>query len=113
MRVTKREGALGVRAIAGTHAVLMALDCAESKLPGLMGFAVKRQLGDVPGQDWLKALKVFKSLEPAPKRGAEYSTFEHPVQSFLWSDFTVQPDTPYTYTVTAMYGKPGALTQGD
>ena len=113
MRVTKREGALSVRAIAGTHGVLMALDCVESKLAGLMGFAIKRQIGDVPGQDWLKGLKVFKSLDAAPKRGAEYSTFENPIQSFLWSDYTAQPDTQYTYTVAAMYGRPGALTQGD
>ena len=113
MRVTKREGALSVRAVAGTHGVLIALDCAESKVAGLMGFALKRQIGDVPGQDWLKGLKVFKSLDPAPKRGAEYSTFENPIQSFLWSDYTAQPDTSYTYTVAAMYGRPGALTQGD
>jgi len=113
MRVTKREGALSVRAIAGTHGVLIALDCAESKIAGLMGFALKRQIGDVPGQDWLKGLKVFKSLDPAPKRGAEYSTFENPIQTFLWSDYSAHPDTAYTYTVAAMYGRPGALTQGD
>jgi phosphatidylserine/phosphatidylglycerophosphate/cardiolipin synthase-like enzyme len=113
MRVTKREGTLSVRAVAGTHVVLMALDCAESKLAGFMGFAFRRQIGDVPGQDWLKGLKVFKSLDPAPKRGAEYSTFDNPIQSFLWSDYTAQPDTQYIYTVTAMYGRPGALTSGD
>ena len=42
MRVTKANDHLRVKAIAGTHVVLMALDMDEAARPGLRGFAIKR-----------------------------------------------------------------------
>lgn len=38
-----------------------------------------------------------------------FSTEDHPIQSFLWSDYTPVPGTDYTYTIAPMYGEPGAL----
>ena len=93
--------------------ILVALDCAPDKTGDLMGFAFKRQVVGGPPTDWLKGLKVFKKQEPDPKPNMQYSTFENPIQSFLWSDFTAQPDTEYEFTIAAMYGQPGSLQPQD
>ena len=63
--------------------------------------------------DWLKGLKVFKTLQPDPKPNVQNSTFEDPIQSLLWSDYIADPGTTYKFTIAAMYGQPGALRQGD
>ncbi len=39
-------------------------------------------------------------------KGQKYPTHLHPVQGFLWKDFTAEPDTEYTYFVTAFKGTP-------
>jgi phosphatidylserine/phosphatidylglycerophosphate/cardiolipin synthase-like enzyme len=119
MRVIKTEGAFRAKAISGTHTVLIALDCADQQRTGLMGFAFKREVvGAGDGGKWLRSLKVFKSLVPDPKNArdpqdptkpARFSTWDHPIQSFLWSDYTAEPDTAYRFTVVPMYGEPGAL----
>ena len=97
------SGPLSVRAIAGTKVVLMAFDVAEAQRTGLHGFAVKRGKKGQPAQ-WLKGLKYFQALVPNPKQGDLYSTDQHPIQGFVWSDYIADPGTTYTFTVVAMYG---------
>jgi hypothetical protein len=113
MRATEQQGSLRAHAIAGTRVVMVALDVADANRHGLMGFAFRRQKLGSPQQDWLKSLKVFRKNEPNPKPETLYSTFENPIQSFLWSDFTADPDSQYEVTIAAMYDEPGALRQGD
>jgi phosphatidylserine/phosphatidylglycerophosphate/cardiolipin synthase-like enzyme len=93
------------RAIAGTRAIIIALDCEEEARAGLLGFAFRRTVG---GQSvWLLSHKVFKSVEPNPDpRHGLYPTNRYPVQSFLWSDFTAEPGTRYTFEVHPVYGTP-------
>jgi len=70
MRVpAKTVGHFKVRAMAGTHTVLIALDWAEQARHGLMGFGFKRTVvGAVnPGEKWLRSLKVFESHRPGPQ----------------------------------------------
>lgn len=121
MRVTATEGDFSARAIAGTHTVLIALNCNERRRQGLMGFAFKREIVGAAntGPKWLRSLKVFKSVVPDPSseldpefdppRQKRFSTWEHPIQSFLWGDYTAIPDTRYKFTIVPMYGKPGKL----
>ena len=45
MRVTATAGDFRAKAIAGTHTVLLAIDCAEPRRQGLLGFAIKREIG--------------------------------------------------------------------
>jgi len=105
---------LTVRAIAGTRVILLALNCLKDQTKDLMGFAIKRAVaGSSATTNWLKGIKVFKSLDPHPQKGGQYSTYENPIQSFLWSDYTASPDTEYEITVTARYGEPGNLRDGD
>jgi phosphatidylserine/phosphatidylglycerophosphate/cardiolipin synthase-like enzyme len=35
-----------------------------------------------------------------------YSTKDHPIQSFQWADYSAKPGHCYTYTITALKGKP-------
>ena len=40
-------------------------------------------------------------------------TNEHPIQAFLWGDYTARKDSQYTYRIVAMRGKPGELNESD
>jgi phosphatidylserine/phosphatidylglycerophosphate/cardiolipin synthase-like enzyme len=123
MRVTKRAGDFSAKAVAGIHTVLVALDCKEERRQGLLGFAFKREVvGSRRPPRWLHSQKVFKSVEPDPRNARDaqdpnkpkrFYTLEHPIQSFLWGDYTAQPDTVYAFVIVPMYGKPGALQPGD
>lgn len=119
MRATFVAGDFKVRVIAGTHTVLMAIDCEEPRRHGLLGFGFKRQrVGDPAPAKWLRSQKVFKSVVPDPRvatdpadpsRPARFDTGQHPVQSFLWGDYGASPGTAYRYSIVPMYGAPGAL----
>ena len=68
MRVMQRQGDFRAKAIAGTHTVLVALDCKEERRKGLLGFAFKREsAGDTREAKWLRAQKVFRSIVPDPR----------------------------------------------
>jgi hypothetical protein len=108
MRVTKAAGDFRAMAIAGTHTVLIALDCPEPRRQGLLGFAFQRSV-DGGATKWLSSLKVFKSVVSNPQPGAIYPSNEQPIQSFLWGDYTAKPDTSYKFSIYPMYGKAGAL----
>ena len=109
------NGELKVRIIAGTHTVLMALNFPENRLTGLRGFTFFRCLEGEPAPGrCLRSLKVFKSVVPNPKKKINgqapvFTTDKHPIQSFLWGDYTAKPDTRYEFNVVPMYGQPGAL----
>jgi phosphatidylserine/phosphatidylglycerophosphate/cardiolipin synthase-like enzyme len=123
MRVTKIAGDFRAKAISGIHTVLMALDCKEERRHGLLGFGFKRGIvGSRQPEKWLRSQKVFRSIEPDPRNARDpqkpgkpkrFYTSDHPVQSFLWGDYSAQPDTQYAFTIVPMYGKPGALVHSD
>jgi phosphatidylserine/phosphatidylglycerophosphate/cardiolipin synthase-like enzyme len=109
------------KAIAGTRAILMALDCPEKRRQGLLGFAFEREIVGpaASGPQWLRSQKVFKSIEPDPKNAHDpndpskpkrFYTNAFPIQSFLWSDYGALPGATYQFRILPMYGKPGALT---
>lgn len=110
MRVTKQSGKFAVRAISGTRVVLMAWDIDDDALQGLQGFAIQHASDGKPGK-WLPGIKYFTDLVPAPVAGATYSSREHPFQTFLWSDYTLEPGTTHQFTIAALYGTPGDLTE--
>ncbi len=103
MRVSQSSGPLRVKAIAGTHVVLMALDMDEKARAGLRGFAIKRGQDGQP-QSWLRGIKYFKDLVSDPQPKDDYSSREQPFQTFLWSDYAASPGTKYAFTIIALYG---------
>ena len=123
MRQTQASsnGDFSARAIAGTHTVLIALNCKDPRRKDLKGFAFQREVVGPggTGPKWLRSLKVFKSAVPDPlnakdpadpTKRARFYTNDFPIQSFLWGDYGSQPGTQYRFRIQPMYGKPGALT---
>ena len=105
MRVRVQNDELSLHLIAGTHTVLIAIDVPECKTVGLLGFASHRVDDATKKQKWLQGFRSFKETE-AQESGEIKSldTCKHPIQAFLWGDYTVVPKSKYTYTVTAVYG---------
>lgn len=101
-----------VRAIAGTHAVILGMDATtEESRRGLLGFGIGKRLAD-GNIDPLRGFKFFSETAPDPQPGERRSTFEHPIQDFQWGDYSVPPGSDVTYVVQAIYGRPGALKRG-
>ena len=109
MRVRRSSRGLRVRAIGGTHVVLLAMHMDEKLCPGHMGFAIHRTDHTEGEAYWLKGTKTFAETDPGLAAGATYGTNKHPIQGFTWSDFTAKPGHRYTYRVAAMKGPPAAL----
>ncbi|MBX2811234.1 MAG: hypothetical protein KTR25_05470 [Myxococcales bacterium] len=95
----------------GTRAVLLAMDAEPKARIGLLGFAIGKHntRGSVV---WLRGFKFFPSEDDDPEPGERRSTFQHPIQSFLWGDYSVYPARTYFYIVRAVYGQPGQLLHG-
>lgn len=112
MRLRTEQGNLEVLAIAGTRCVLIAMNLPKDQAKGLLGFAIARRKGSTGAFRYLEGKKVFKSIEPSPKPKDEFPSNEHPIQSFLWSTYTAEPDTTYGFKVEALYGKPASPKAG-
>jgi hypothetical protein len=113
MRKKEQKGDLSVQAIAGTHVVLLGIDLPEPNCPGLLGFALRREDHTEGEKYWLSGYKTFKSVEPSPPPGILYSTRQHPIQGFTWSDFSAKPEHDYTYEVVALRGTPANPEQSE
>jgi phosphatidylserine/phosphatidylglycerophosphate/cardiolipin synthase-like enzyme len=106
MRARASSGDFKAVAIAGTRAILIALNCTNQARKGLLGFAFRRDQSGSGGK-WLRSLKVFESVVPKPDPDhGDYRTDKFPVQSFLWSDYTAEPDTEYQFEIYPVYGTP-------
>lgn len=101
-----------VKVFAGTHTVLLALNCSDERRKGLMGFSVYREVvgGKGPRPGWLRSRKVFKSVVPNPDKKGFYFSDKHPIQGFLWGDYGARPGTTYRFRVVPRYGAPTHLT---
>lgn len=112
MRKRAKKGPLSVHAIAGSYVVLLGINMTEKASKGVLGFAIERiDHTNNNKHDWLAGFKTFPGAN-VPK-GSFVSTKKHPIQSFLWSDFTTRLAHSYTYRVVAMRGEPGNLTEGE
>jgi phosphatidylserine/phosphatidylglycerophosphate/cardiolipin synthase-like enzyme len=106
------KSGIRARAISGTHTVLIALDATATARKGLLGFALRREDPTEDEEYWLRGSKVFPTVIPKPAQGDLYSTLEHPIQSFLWGDYTAKPGRTYHYTIRPLYGTPKKLEPG-
>ena len=108
----KQENGLEITAVIGTSAVLLSFEMEKSLTDGLLGFAIEREDHTENEKYYLKGFKYFEETAGNTFEGQLYSTFEHPVQSFLWEDFSVKCDHDYSYNVSPVYGKPKYLKYG-
>jgi phosphatidylserine/phosphatidylglycerophosphate/cardiolipin synthase-like enzyme len=76
---------------------------------GLLGFAVERIDPAENQRYFMPGFKVFPSVIPHPDENTRPSTFDHPVQSFVWDDFTAKPGRKYQYLFYPLRGTPRNL----
>ncbi|MGE8342708.1 MAG: phospholipase D-like domain-containing protein [Flavobacterium sp.] len=109
----KQKNGLEITAVIGTSAVLLSFEMEKSLTDGLLGFAIEREDHTENEKYYLKGFKYFEETAGNTFEGQLHSTFEHPVQSFLWEDFSVKCDHDYSYNVSPVYGKPKYLKYGN
>ncbi|UVK96773.1 phospholipase D-like domain-containing protein [Pseudomonas sp. B21-048] len=114
MRVLARndQDDFRVKAYAGTNGVLLAIDVAEHRRKGLLGFAIEKQQGSKP---WLF---LFNSLT-FPGKAHTFPQFHAtpsdtaPLQKFRWADYAVNPGVTIHYRVHLAYGTADAPQLGE
>ncbi|HVW15171.1 MAG TPA: phospholipase D-like domain-containing protein [Mucilaginibacter sp.] len=112
MRFKSTQNNLKVYAVTGTHSIVLSFDLVN--LPqNFLGFAIERTQLDTKKTTWLYGQKCFKSIVPNPAPGQQYPTQIHPVQSFMWKDFTADPGQKYSFKVTAVSGNSKQLIYTD
>jgi phosphatidylserine/phosphatidylglycerophosphate/cardiolipin synthase-like enzyme len=99
-------------AVCGARTLSFAVAATDAVTAGLLGFAVERVDTATGARHWMNGFKVFPSIEPHPAPGLQVSTFDHPVQSFLWDDFGAEPDHGYTYLFHPVKGTPQQPDRG-
>jgi hypothetical protein len=109
MRVRTVSQGLTLHAVAGSYVVVLGWNIGDADRAGLRGFAIRRE-DTIEGETyWMKGMKTFRSVEPHPAPGEQFSSVVHPFQTFQWADYTAKPGYSYVYTLVALGGKPGAL----
>ncbi len=104
-----KTGGYTVYAISGIHTVSFAIDFDGADTKGLLGFAIERHDLQEEERYFMQGFKVFEDLIPNPDVNTVVSTFNHPVQSFVWDDFTTKPDYTYEYYFYPIKGAPKNL----
>lgn len=100
------------KAYSGTYVVLLAWDFVSSEKAyreDLLGFAIERsqiENGKIIEKYPMKGIKRFKDKDKGLAAGTPVSTFEHPIQTFQWCDYTASQGTEYIYKIVPLYGKP-------
>lgn len=111
MRARNIDNDLEVYAVAGTHTAVLSLDF-KAKPQQLLGLAFERKDLETGRLIWLEGQKCFRSIVPNPVPGQRYPTHLHPIQGFMWKDFTLVPGRRYSYKVTPVFGAPDQLRYG-
>src|SRR5437870_12354023 len=93
-------------AVTGVNTVSFAVLATKKTKAGLLGFAVERIDPVADERYFMTGFKVFASVIPHPDVNTQVSTYDHPVQSFMWDDFTAKPDQDYEYRFYPVKGKP-------
>jgi phosphatidylserine/phosphatidylglycerophosphate/cardiolipin synthase-like enzyme len=110
MRFRSRTAAAGrVYAVTGTNTVSFAVLASDATRADLLGFAVRRYDLAAGTDEWMPGFKVFHTVVPNPLPGERVSTYDQPVQSFTWDDFTCRPGSRYRYVFHPLKGSPERL----
>jgi phosphatidylserine/phosphatidylglycerophosphate/cardiolipin synthase-like enzyme len=102
-----------VYVVTGANVASFAIDAEDADTKNLLGFSVYRIDPSEDQEYWIYGFKVFKSVIPQPSENIQVLTLDHPVQSFVWDDFTCKPNRIYEYRFHPVKGKPKKLEHGD
>jgi phosphatidylserine/phosphatidylglycerophosphate/cardiolipin synthase-like enzyme len=106
---SSKQGGYTIYAVAGLDVISFAIDFTGADTKGLLGFAVERHDLSENEKYFMKGFKVFQDVFPDPAENVLVSTNEHPVQSFVWDDFTAKPEHEYDYYFYPVKGNPKFL----
>lgn len=112
MRYSGRNQGVSAYFVTGTYVVMMGFDATDEARKGLLGFSLYRVDKTENEQYWLLGFRTFEETYKNPPQGALVSSQQHPIQDFVWSDFTAKPDHKYIYKVVPVYGQPKNLEYG-
>ena len=104
-----KSGGFQVFAVSGVNTVSFAITATDSASKDLLGFGVEREDPKEHQRYYMYGFKVFGSVIPHPDETTHVSTYDHPIQSFVWDDFTAKPDREYTYSFHPFRGTPKNL----
>jgi len=104
-----KTGGFRVFAVSGINTISFGIQATTAAKVGLLGFAVERFDPKANERFVMPGFKVFRSIVPQPEPHLSVSTWDHPIQSFVWDDFTAKPDREYEYTFHPLRGKPKNL----
>ncbi len=97
-------------AVTGVNTLSFAIaTSATADTAGLLGFAVEREDMKAKERYFMPGFKVFEAVIPHPDEHTFVTTFDHPVQSFVWDDFTGKPGQSYIYRFYPVKGTPKNL----
>ena len=113
---SKKQRGYTIYAITGVNTISFAIDPGftepknkKADTKGLLGFAMERHDHMEDERYFMPGFKVFESIISDPVEDMLLSTFDFPVQSFVWDDFTGKPGYKYTYYFYPVKGKPKNL----
>ncbi|MGX0890828.1 phosphatidylserine/phosphatidylglycerophosphate/cardiolipin synthase-like enzyme [Pseudomonas sp. ADAK2 TE3594] len=114
MRVLARndQDDFRVKAYAGTNGVLLAIDVAEPRRKGLLGFAIEKQQGNKPWLFLFNSLTFPGKTHTFPQFHATPSDAA-PLQKFRWADYAVNPGVTIHYRIHLAYGTADAPQLGE
>lgn len=101
------------QAIAGNHVVTIGINMDENETADLLGFGFHRTDLTENEAYWLEGQKRFAISDPGLPPGKGVPTNKHPIQSFLWADFTAKGAHKYIYKVVAIRGTPDAPQEAE
>lgn len=116
MRANGRASAphtMRAQAIAGNHVVTIGVNMDKSEAEDLLGFGFHRTDMTEHEAYWLEGQKRLKISDPGLPPGRGVPTNKHPIQSFLWADFTAKGAHEYLYKVVAIRGTPDAPREAE
>jgi phosphatidylserine/phosphatidylglycerophosphate/cardiolipin synthase-like enzyme len=106
---SRESGGFQVFAVTGVNTISFGIKATPAARKGLLGFAVERFDSNENERYFMPGFKVFRSIESNPTPSLRVSTWEHPIQSFVWDDFTAKPDRVYEYAFHPIKGTPRNL----
>jgi phosphatidylserine/phosphatidylglycerophosphate/cardiolipin synthase-like enzyme len=109
MRVKEKKDGVSVHAVSGSHVVLLGMDATNTARKGLLGFSIQRTDHTKNEKQWCRGFRIFEANKDRRAQGTPVSTWDNPVQSFLWGDYTAEMGHKYSYTIIPAYGTPAEL----
>ncbi len=103
---SKKTNGYTIYAVSGTNTISFAIDFREANTKGLLGFAVERINQRSGERKYMDGYKVFKDIIKNPDEDTVVNTYAHPVQSFVWDDFSCYDGTEYEYLFYPLKGTP-------